>query len=209
LGNFLLLFCCIPLLQCPWFIGLVFWWIHRVLVYSFCNSLVFCPRSLLFFHTYVLYFQALKFCLFQSLGVAFKYWFFLVVLKDFLFPGFLFIFPEAFHIFVILLFHILCCLCFIYLFFIVSLISFWNLLKSTLSSFSSFCVFFSFLSILSWYLLNWFCMFSLSSSSSLLNFLFFYCCAGWEYFVSFTKVLTKFSYRHFWGHLGFIPFAFN
>jgi hypothetical protein len=46
LGNFLLLFCWIyytylwiaPLLQCPWFSGLVFWWDCRVVAYSFCNS---------------------------------------------------------------------------------------------------------------------------------------------------------------------------
>jgi hypothetical protein len=75
---------------------------------------------------------------------------------------------EVFHIFVKLLFHILCCLLyFIYLFFFrISLVSFWSLLNSFLSSFSCSCVFSSFLFVLSWYSLSCFYVFSLSFFSS-------------------------------------------
>jgi hypothetical protein len=68
LGNFLLLFCWIYyislwlscLLQCSWFSGLVFWWSHWVLVYSFHSSWDFCLRVLLFFLYYLFDFEILS-----------------------------------------------------------------------------------------------------------------------------------------------------
>jgi hypothetical protein len=105
LGHFLLL-------QCLWFTGLVFWW--SVLVCLFHSSWVFCPRIILLLHKYLFCLWAQKFCL-PLVPVCWSGFllYFLVALRDILFPGFLFdFFPETFHIFVVLFFSILCFLLF-------------------------------------------------------------------------------------------------
>jgi hypothetical protein len=68
-----------PLLQCPWFADLVFWWSHWVLTYSFHNSRVFCLRVLPVFFSIYFFFEPWDsvFHLFSSAGVAFHCIFYL------------------------------------------------------------------------------------------------------------------------------------
>jgi hypothetical protein len=89
---------------------LVFQWSHRALVCSLSSSL--CLRILLFFMFLFCLWALKEICLpffpvcWTLLQLYFLSWF-----KWFLFSGFLFVFFHwDFYIFVILLFHMLCCL---------------------------------------------------------------------------------------------------
>jgi hypothetical protein len=142
------------LLQYPWFSGLVFWWSHWVLAYSFHSFWVFDLRFLLVFFFFNISVLSLISGILSSTCSSLLEWPSTVYLTKgtFYFQEFCWIlFSDVFHIFVQLLFYILFVIFNSYIsFLVVSFVSLWCLLKSSLSSFICFYIFSCSLFLVSW-----------------------------------------------------------
>jgi hypothetical protein len=140
-------------LQCLWFSGLVFWWSHWVLTYSFHSLLVVCLTVLQFFS--LIFILSLSSEILSSTISSLLEWTCTVFFVPVWFP---FLRLSMFLVTSSLTFFILLYNSFISLF-IVFFVSLWYLFVVPLSSFICFCVFPCSLFLVSWNFLSASCTF--------------------------------------------------